>query len=442
MTDPIKDPVGGRSGEESTLMQRFPQFARGGPVRVFVAIVGLLLMVSFILPVATSRVIDFRQRTLPENYVRRAIEAIEAENAVDDPGPGTEMDEEARRFVNLALETTIHPTRQGRALHNLVPLYTELAGLLEARGWSADARAMAWKAIRHHQRSGRPLLNPGPWRVLQRSYLKDAPAQFAQVFEILCAQSVLENKEFLDSIFKTHPAYVDYAALRNAYYNFDHRRFSRLVKSSPPIEDNTEMDVTARVMTARIYMSGGRRQKAKAIVERLTRDYPHRLETQALAAKNHTGVEIPRFVALLKTRQRKREWHVLDFSEIKPASSEHTEPPKIETFKLGAAAMLVRGAGEMEFDAPIAAEGFYIEASGREFLDIFPIVTIQIDGGELYPMHFDSRERDIFHIALPFDAGKHTLRIEFLNDYGGPIMDKSFNRDLVLRHLILPARAD
>ncbi len=443
MTDPMNTIAGSDTGRASMIMRRFPPFAQGWPVSVFVAFVGALLFVSFVLPIATRRVIDFRQRTLPENYVRRAIEALEANHPIDPLGkPGAEMNDEARLYVTLALDTTIHPTGQGNATYSLTVLYTHLARSLEARGWSAEARAMAWKAIRHHQRTGRPLLNPEPWRVLQRSYLKDDPARFLQVFEILCARSVRDNKDFLDSIFKEHPAYVDYAALRNAYYNFFHRRFSRMVKSSPPIRDNTEMDVAARVMTARIYSSGGRRQKMKAVVEGLTRDYPDRLETQAQAAKSHSRVEIRWFVERLKSRKSKSGWQVSNFRELGPVPSEHRDPPEVKIYESGSAGMLVSGAAQIEFDAPVAADGLYIEASGTEFLDMFPIATIQIDGGEVYPMHFDSRERDLFHVALPFDAGKHTLRIEFLNDYGGHIRGENFNRNLVLRHLIIPARAD
>lgn len=135
-----------------------------------------LAVVSFALPAVVKRAIDARQRRLPENAVRCALDAIRAGRRDD-----------ARRFVEKAL--SFRPTDAPVTPSTLVPAYTELAEALRRAGLRAEARAAAWKAVRFHHQTRPPAEDLAPWVVLAEDWSTHDASRFLGVLSIVSACS-------------------------------------------------------------------------------------------------------------------------------------------------------------------------------------------------------------------------------------------------------------
>jgi hypothetical protein len=128
---------------------------------------------------------------------------------------------------------------------------------------------------------------------------------------------------------------------------------------------------------------------------------------------------------------------VLDFSKIEAAPTEYKPAVAVERKADGTAWMREIGAAEMSFESTRPANTIYLAATGSEFLDVFSIVLVSIDGGEVFPLYVDHGEPTLFALNLPIEAGEHRIRFEFLNDTRIAFRNAVYDRDVHLMRLVL-----
>ena len=426
----------GESSRPRFISFGLPSYAGRRARKVFLFGALALLIFSISLPVLVRRAIHFRQERLEENSIWNAIRALK---------DGDESRAEAE--VEKVLKTTIGKKLEGDALNYLAPYYNELATELFAPEWSgewaSEGRAVSYKALRHYHGVPRALEYLDPWLQLEQDYSSSDFGRFLQVFEIVTSHSLTSNSLF-DAWIQDNPDRIGrslrlylppYARLREGYYNWEPSRVLRDVTFARRRTDQPDLKIATNSIFIRSYMAIGERDKAIEMADRLGESFPDRLEPRALKALARQGWNARRFVDSLPSDSG---WQTINFSQLRAAPTEYRAPRAFQRRRGGTAILRLPSAAELDLGVYVARKLFYLVASGTDFLDVYPILLISLDGGEIYPLYIDSATPEIFPVHLPLTPGGHTIRFEFLNDYAETVRGKNFNRDVHLLRIVLP----
>ncbi|MBL8113503.1 MAG: hypothetical protein JNK60_11495 [Acidobacteria bacterium] len=131
----------------------------------------LALALAGLLPIAVRRAVKAYERALPSNAVHRALESL---RRGDDDGARREARQAATQDLAVSPWERRAAAQWTSAL--AVPAHLELSRELLARGLSAEARATAWKALRHGHRRSLLVEDLAPWQALATCFAKDGDA--------------------------------------------------------------------------------------------------------------------------------------------------------------------------------------------------------------------------------------------------------------------------
>lgn len=401
---------------------RLPDFATPAAKVAFALAAVLMIVFAFAVPSLTRALVFYRQARLPESQIWNAVGALERGDL-----------DAAREYTRRVIETTITKQLEGNAQYYLAPHYHKLAQKLFAHGMDAEARAVEYKGIRHYHRIRRHLEYNDPWIELQKHYFADDLPKFLQVFEIVCSHSLGSNTEVIPVIGSKWNALRDYAIVRSLYYNTEPAQALASIRSRRATSE-PEIEIAAGLLAVRTHLK--LRDKAAAIqaARSLVASYPDRLDAQILLIEAERGLNAVLAADHWKGRP---DATVLDFAELEAAPTEYAPAEPIFVQPNGTAWMRRIGAAEMTFTAPREANALYLVAGGSEFLDVFSIVLVSVDGGEVFPLYVDHTNPTMYALNLPIEAGEHRIRFEFLNDTRIGLRGKVYDRDVHLMRLVL-----
>lgn len=408
------------------VLHELPAGARGKHRLAFGGVAILLFLLAFGAPMLASRAIMARQRARKENAIVRAIEAVK--------GGG---ESEARELSKRAIHTTLEQRMEGNARLALAPDYTELAAALLKRGWAPEARAAAFKAIRHYHRSPQALEYLDPWRVIQGSYESGEFGRFLDAFEIIGSHSVGSNREYFESRSgdaALRQQLAKYAELREKFYNLTPAHLAARLRKYPIASEVPE--IRSAVARIRIKTHLATQDTATAIAEAdaLMEAFPGDLEVRAIHAEAHEGTGTEKFVARLAKDPVLR---VVDFSKARAVATEFHPAQKAFPLPDGGINLRKSGAVRLGFKTDRAAKQVHLLAQGSEFLDVFPILIVSVDDQEPFPIYIDSRSPDLFPVDLALELGSHEITFHFVNDFDWALAERKFAREVRLFRLIL-----
>jgi hypothetical protein len=404
-----------------------PQWAGPRARAIFLIGAALALVFSFAQPAIVRRAILWRQTHLQENAIRMAIAGLQRDDGEAD----------ADRWIDKALRTTVTRATEGDAPIVLAPLYLELAEALIARGRDEEGRRAILKSIAHYHRLPRPLEYLDAWNALARLYARTDRARFLPVFELIGSHSVIQLVPIFEWAASQSPpldrALVDYARLRGDFHNRGAEEVVKSLSSRPLTSPDPDLQIAIDTIYVHALMESGDRRRAGEIAAALQRKFPDRLEPRALAALAGSERNAVRFSQDL---ERDPRYALFGWDALEAAETEHHRTRQVDRRDGGIVLLRFESAVEMDLNLPQGAGALYLTAAGSEFLGVYPMLWVSIDGGEERPVYIDHSRPEVHRIADRIEPGVHRVRIEYINDYQGEIEGRRYDRHVRLYSIV------